>query len=1284
HKLDSYYEIDLPTLIESDREDKLEIFKYFYLFFRKEAFVEDKRGNSFLDKIYDKSHIFSQELGENLKENIYEAIKLMAEGFLKFPQNELDPVEDIDVIHDSSLVYLYRMIFVLYAESEGRDLLDTKNRIYNQEYSLNTLKQEVCEELEKSEPKYREWQHDLWDDLEELFLLIDKGSRNMGIPEEDLYIPAYNGGLFRTEVDDDANEENVFLQENKVGDSYLAEVIDLLTRHESDNGKGRVFVDYSSLDIRHLGSIYEGLLEYHLNVAPEPMVAVKDGKEQTWVTEKEYDEDDGKIVEKLDEGDVYLTTDKGERKATGSYYTPEYVVQYIVENTLDPILKDIKEELLKEAGGNFADQFAERVFELKILDPAMGSGHFLTNVVDHLAKEIVNAHEKQAEEFGAETVDESHDIHWARRQVVQRCIYGVDLNPMAVELAKVSLWLRTLASQQPLAFLDHHLKTGNSLIGSDIEEIEELSSSSSKKEENLASLEDFGMTKKGTMEDLMKIYQDFIKIENQELKDIKEIEKKYHDFEHEPIKERLEAMANVHTAREFGLDIPRGAFEKMAKGIDDESSWKKIEGEGWFKEAQELAEEKNFFHWKLAYPETFYDEDGEEKKVNAGFNVVMGNPPYISIQQLSRDDKSYYNSRYTTAIGNYDIYVLFVELGMKSLNKCGRFGFILPNKMFRVDYGQEIRRLLSERRQVAGVIDFGSNQVFIDSATTYTSILFLQADERDHSFTYWKLVDGGDPASLFRKEQLSDNWKKGTFDNSSLSAEPWNFHSDIIKSLFSKVERKSIPLGDITKSIGRGTSTGDDDIFIVNKEEKREGLTLCTSSVEEDPFLIETALLRTPIHSTNFGKYRFTPHLNKKLIWPYDENSNLISEKIFAEHYPNAWEYLKRHKGDLENRADFSVWYGYSAPRNLKVHKEADMIIPLLAEKPSFAPFPKPQDNYALLASGGFAISLSDEFEYSPHYVLSIINSSLLFLYLRSISNYFRGGYITCTKQYFSQLPIHQVEFTTSPKDNKEKIDKVIREIKESIKLDKKVDFSDIQTGKPVLSHNILSKLADKMIHLTADRDRINLNIQDYLGNYSDGKTLGELYTPAKGLSDEILMDTAVNNNSLRIGCVFFKNRGNQLVLFVSARYKPENPEEHETDRWGYTETELIPAMKFTGSEKELALIREFTKLAVDKAGGFANFREKATKTMSILDRLEKLTLPKLSDVKDGLEKYLKQKEKAERLEEEIRETDHTIDAIVFDLYELDEEEVVTVLDSLDTPEDDKENILEKFREIHE
>jgi type II restriction/modification system DNA methylase subunit YeeA len=451
HRLDSYYEIDLPKVLE---QGDLGDFKYFYLFFRHDAFLEDASGDSFLDNVYDESNVFAQDLGEDLQDNIYEAIKVLSEGFLEYPENDLSP-DDLDLIHDSSLIYLYRLIFVLYAEAEGRELLDTNNEIYENSYSLNSLKQDVAEELDSADPRFRNWQDDLWSQLDELFKLIDQGSESRGIPEEDLHISAYNGGLFRTAPDEDDSPEAQFLANYEVGDAYLARVIELLTR--SRNGGGKIFVDYSSLDVRHLGSIYEGLLEYQLNVADEPLAL----EEEEYVSADEGDE----VV--VEEGEVYLTTDSGERKATGSYYTPEYVVEYIVENTLGPLVTEIREDLMAQSARGdqgFAAEFADQVFELKVLDPAMGSGHFLTNAVDYLAREIIDAQEKQAAQQGIETVEEEHDINWARRQVAQRCIYGVDMNPLAVELSKVSLWLRTLAAEQPLAFLDHHLKTGNSLV----------------------------------------------------------------------------------------------------------------------------------------------------------------------------------------------------------------------------------------------------------------------------------------------------------------------------------------------------------------------------------------------------------------------------------------------------------------------------------------------------------------------------------------------------------------------------------------------------------------------------------------------------------------------------------------------------------------------------------------------------------------------------------------------------------------------------------------------------
>jgi len=447
HRLDSYYEIDLPKVLSIGGEGgDLEAFKEFYLFFRQGAFLDDQTGDCFLDDVYDQSTAFAEALGEDLQENIYEAIRVLAEGFLETNDN-LDE-EDLDRIHDSSLIYLYRLIFVLYAESEGRNLLPTENEIYSETYSLNDLKQVVVEKRDETQQHYQTWQTSLWDKLDELFVLIDQGSQGKGIPKDDLYIPAYNGGLFRTDPEKEDTIEAQFLSNHEVGDTYIAEVIELLTRHEASEGQGKVFVDYSSLDERNLGSIYEGLLEYTLAVADEPLT-VDDGE---YVAAGEGDD------VTVEQGEVYLRTDDGERKATGSYYTPEYVVEYIVDETLGPLVQEIREDLVaNSARGDdrgFAEEFADRVFDLTVLDPAMGSGHFPVNAVDYLAREIIDAQEQQDRqaldsadaEIRAPTTEEGElrDINWARRKVAQRCIYGVDVNPLATELAKVSLWLRTL------------------------------------------------------------------------------------------------------------------------------------------------------------------------------------------------------------------------------------------------------------------------------------------------------------------------------------------------------------------------------------------------------------------------------------------------------------------------------------------------------------------------------------------------------------------------------------------------------------------------------------------------------------------------------------------------------------------------------------------------------------------------------------------------------------------------------------------------------------------------
>ncbi|RDZ35620.1 restriction endonuclease [Haloferax sp. Atlit-47N] len=1195
HRLDSYYEVDLPTILE---KGDLEDFKYFYLFFRHEAYLEDAGGDSFLDDVYGESNVFAQELGADLQDNIYEAIKVLSEGFLQYPENDLDE-EDLGLIHDSSLIFLYRLIFVLYAEAEGRELLDTSNEIYEQSYSLNSLKQEVAEELDSGNPKYRDWQDNLQSRLDELFMLIDQGSKSRGIPEEDLYIPAYNGGLFRTDPDEDDSEEARFLANHDVGDAYLARVIELLTRSRDGNGGGKIFVDYSSLDVRHLGSIYEGLLEYKLNVADEPLV-LDDGE---YVS---ADEGDDVVV---DEGEVYLTTGSGERKATGSYYTPEYVVEYIVENTLGPLIRDIREDFLdsESYGAAFAEQFAERVFDLKILDPAMGSGHFLTSAIDYLAREIIDAQEKQAAQQGIETVDEDHDINWARRQVAQRCIYGVDLNPLAVELAKVSLWLRTLAAEQPLAFLDHHLKTGNSLVGSDIEEIEELESESGGGGGN-ATLADFGIARKGTIEQLMRIYGDFIAIENQELADVKEMEAKYDEIERNKLRQRLEAMANVHTAEEFGLDsLPSDAYERMAAALEEDVEWERIEQMQWFENAQKWADDNDYFHWKLEYPEAFYDEGGSEVE-DPGFDAVIGNPPYVRMEQI-KPLKPFLSTNYEVHDTRVDLYGYFMERSLELSSS--KYGVIVSNKWMRAKYGENLRRLLSTH-QVEQILDFGDLEVF-PGVSTYPAIFILDADNEFTRDVKVAKFDNLDFESLFdRFNEISvplpadyfgsEKWSIGSVEEERVKRILDNRSEELVEYV-----TEVLGVQNTVDGLGRGVVTGGNDAFVIDQKKRDELISEDANSKD---------IIKPLLKGTDISRYHID-NQSRYLIY--------AKEGIDIDQYPAVKSHLAEFKEQIGNTATDEEWYELQQDQEEyeSYFENPKICYPDISKECSFA-----------MDDRGYYLVNTCYFVPSDSYpLMAVLNSTPVNWYYQFVTSEYRGGYQRSFTHAIKGLPV--------PVSLKEHDDDQIEKVGE---------------------------LAESLSDARRTRESLNLDLLDYIKPYEEGSKLSELgfYQPPSGVSESILAETTVTKENLRVGSVSVVEEGKKLVVNVSARYKPEKPDEYKTDRWGYTETELIPAMEFVGlDEKTRSLALEFIEYAVDEAGGFAGFRETATTTKSIVDRLEELSLPEISGIEQDLNRYLKRKQQAEDLEQKIKNLDQQIDSIVYDLFGLNEEDISVIKESV-------------------
>ncbi|MFB6100432.1 MAG: DNA methyltransferase, partial [Candidatus Nanohalobium sp.] len=550
---DIYFEVDLEEILAGEKtEEKLEAFKYFYLFFQAESFEGE-----FLKEVYQESVNYSEGLEDDLEDKVYDALEVAVEGF--FETNDIEKTEEnIDLVHHASLIFLYRILFILNAES--RDLLPVENDIYQDQLSFEFLKEQLLSDEENNTFPENTW---LWQErISNLFEAINDG-RDYG----DFEIPAYNGGLF----DNEETEENKFLAENQLQGNHLKEILNLLATTKVEDEK--VLVDYKDLNIRHLGSVYEGLLEHEFKAADERKV-LKNGEWQE-ISDQNKDWEGFDEEKRVEENELYLTNESGERKATGSYYTPEYIVEYIVENTVGPKV-DEKIEEAEENGNNVLT----KILELNVCDPAMGSGHFLTEATEFIAEHIV-----EHANLEKQNIDEKEDeLNWAKRQVVQNCIYGVDVNELAVELGKLSLWIETMAEGNPLNFLDHHLKHGNSLIGSDFDEIMFHPDVENEEEKDLT---EFHVQFEDARNVLKTKYQSIERMDEDTVEKIHEKEQAYRKFiEENEQYQIIKELSNIHTYQSLNGDITPEKYSRAVQNIYQSSEFSKQE---WFQNAQQDA-----------------------------------------------------------------------------------------------------------------------------------------------------------------------------------------------------------------------------------------------------------------------------------------------------------------------------------------------------------------------------------------------------------------------------------------------------------------------------------------------------------------------------------------------------------------------------------------------------------------------------------------------------------------------------------------------------------------------
>ncbi len=698
-RFQTYLECDLLRLLNEQPEQSGELFRAnfddflrFFLFFSPVCFGESVERKALVVRARQGSSEYRIGVGEDLKERVLEALRLCIEGFLSFQPNRLRPA-DLETCRRQGLILLYRILFILFAEDRqllpfGVDVSYTANR------SLGRFRDDIAARLDRVEAgRQRDYGAEdcgLWPDLLSLFDLIDRGGR--------YGVPAYNGGLFDPEL-------HTFLVENVLPDRYLARIIDQLGRAVDPTrpGLGHVRVDYRDLAIQHLGDVYEGLLEVRPHYATEEMIVVRkrdsERSKETIVPADKAIEGYEFTGKRFNRGEIYLLTEKGERRASGSYYTPSHIVDYIVDRTLAPLCDELDKKLKWEKAqfrevtipDSFRD-FSDRVLGLRILDPAMGSGHFLIRACQFFAEQVATNPNTRHTPTDALRGDESILTYWKRR-IGESCLFGVDKNPLAVELAKLALWLETVAAHQPLTFLDHHFREGDSLVGASIEELGNLPDAPP------LMRNEFQAHVQRTLPKVLKALTSIQELPSDDVRQVKAKQAILHK-ELEPLQEPLRSAADLWCSTlvpESEARLRPQQYEAALQYLDQPKKLRSLLDGSPYRQLLDRfhQSETAAFHWQLEFPTVFMHG-------NPGFHAVVGNPPYdVLSEKETGHDLSYlrvflrHSPTYLPSFkGKNNLYKLFICRAVELLAEGGRLGFICPMPILGDEQASGIRERL--------------------------------------------------------------------------------------------------------------------------------------------------------------------------------------------------------------------------------------------------------------------------------------------------------------------------------------------------------------------------------------------------------------------------------------------------------------------------------------------------------------------------------------------------------------------------------------------------------------
>jgi hypothetical protein len=956
----------------------------------------------------------------------------------------------LDEVRKGTLIMLYRLLFVLYAED--RDLLPNKNGAYTA-YSLSNLRREIAEARHLTRP-VSGIQPVYWVRVKAIFATIGSG-------EDILGVPPYNGGLF------DADAAPI-LDRVELPDAIVSDIIFALSHVQDD--RGAKYVNYRDLSVQQLGSVYERILEFGLRT-----------------------DDTGRII---------IDRDDDERHDTGSYYTPDALVSLIIDRTVGPLLKTKAEAFAQAAKTLAGDRrpTADRVaqlarldpacayLDLKICDPAMGSGHFLVSLVDWLATRVLEALAEApgtvtwaeyaspllARVAGVRTrilaeakthgwpisPEQLDDRRVIRRMILKRVVFGVDKNPFAVELAKVSLWLHTFTAGAPLSFLDHHLRCGDSIIGAwvrptldavaagggllfgkEVARVENIASRMTEIEaitdndiaEVRASSDAFDAVADATRQ----LNAFFSLMAARHALDV-DLDPKLRAPRHTPeqLRKAGAAARQIATAekqqrlydraaafkavlaRQYGdpLEIAAGDIvipsplddaEFLLPGDIAEAEERRRRAAALVSEARALSDREGFLHWEIAFPNVWRRLG--ETVPEGGFDALVGNPPYVRQEKLA-SIKPALAANYRTYAGMADLYLYFFEQGLRLVKPGGRVGYVVTNKWLKAGYAEELRAMLidPERAEAEIVIDFGHARAFFPDADVFPNVtVFRKPDTRSATEDFTVSVPSRE---TLPDEHLPDSVAAASFalSRAALGKEGWTLEPKPVMELLAKIRGTGATLAEYVGAKPLyGIKTGLNEAFLIDTQTREQLVAADPTSREViRPYLRGQDIQRWTVSDSDL--YIILLKSSSDFSWPWSGASDeATAEQLFAAAYPSIYRHMKRlesvpgqEPGDtkgLRHRADQGRFWWELRPC---AYYETFRLPKIFYQVIQFYP------SYSLDRSGIYSNDKTFFIPSSDQKLLAVLNSPLLWWHNWRYLPHMKDEALTTLGVLMEKLPI--------------------------------------------------------------------------------------------------------------------------------------------------------------------------------------------------------------------------------------------------------------------------------------